>query len=76
MKQTAVHWLHEELLKILIDNQIQQTDYLFEQAKAMEKQQIMDARINGDMNPRCISHLAKQYAELYYLETYGGESKT
>ena len=38
-----------------------------------EKQQIMNARINGDMNPRCISHLAKQYAELYYLETYGGD---
>jgi hypothetical protein len=42
----------------------------------MEKEQIMNARINGDMNPRCISHLAKQYAELYYLETYVDESKT
>ena len=75
MKQTAVDWLHEQLLKILIDNQIQQTDHLFDQAKAMEKEQIMDARINGDMNSRRISHLAKQYAELYYLETYGGEDE-
>jgi hypothetical protein len=38
-KQTAAEWLHEQLLKILIDNQIQQTYYLFDQAKAMEKQQ-------------------------------------
>ena len=38
-KQTAVEWLQEKLNKILIDNQIQQTEHLFEQAKEMEKEQ-------------------------------------
>ena len=39
MKQTAVEWLQKQLNKILIDNQIQQTEHLFEQAKEMEKEQ-------------------------------------
>jgi hypothetical protein len=47
MKQTAVEWLHEQLLKILIDNQIQATDYLFEQAKAMEKWQMINRYATG-----------------------------
>ena len=34
---------------------------IFEQAKAMEKEQIMDAYNNGDLRS----------AELYYNETYG-----
>jgi hypothetical protein len=71
MKQTAVEWLYSFMLIPLS----QWPDDMWAQAKAMEKEQIMNARINGDMNPRCISHLAKQYAELYYLETYGGEEK-
>ncbi len=72
MKQTAVEFLEDKLSQVLDWDLLE----LFQQAKEMEKEQIMNARINGDMNPRCISHLAKQYAELYYLETYGGESKT
>ena len=71
-KQTAVEFLEDKLSQVLDWDLLE----LFQQAKEMEKEQIMDARINGDMNPRCISHLAKQYAELYYLETYGDESKT
>ena len=38
-KQLAVEWLQEQLNKILIDNQIQQTLHLFEQAKQMEEEQ-------------------------------------
>ena len=38
-KQTAVEWLQEKLNKILIDNQIQQTEHLFEQVKEIEKEQ-------------------------------------
>jgi hypothetical protein len=68
MKQTAVEWLHDQLLKILIDNQIQQTDYLFEQAKAMQKQQIMDACNAG------LSGIPRS-SEKYYLETYGGKDE-
>lgn len=42
MKQTAVKWLQEKLNKILIDNQIQQIEHLFEQAKQMEKEQSLN----------------------------------
>jgi len=76
MKQTAVEWLVEQLNEKIDFIPLDKWDMIrdiIQQAKAMEKEQIMNARINGDMNPRCISHLAKQYAELYYLETYGGK---
>lgn len=46
-----------------------------EQAKHMEKEQIVNARINGDMNSRCISHLAKELAENYYNETFKTKEK-
>jgi hypothetical protein len=69
-KQTAVHWLHEELLKILIDNQIQQTDYLFDQAEAMEKEQIGRAYQEGLIDG--MNHTPKDY----YNEAFGDESKT
>jgi hydroxymethylpyrimidine/phosphomethylpyrimidine kinase len=65
MKQTAVEWLHEQLLKILIDNQIQQADYLFEQAKEIEKQQVINAFISGEHQQ---GYQAE--AETYYNETY------
>jgi hypothetical protein len=68
MKHTAVEWLHDQLLKILIDNQIQQTDYLFEQAKAMQKQQIMDACNAG------LSGIPRS-SEKYYNETYGSKDE-
>jgi hypothetical protein len=38
-KQLAVEWLEIELKKVMIDNQIQQTLHLFEQAKQMEEEQ-------------------------------------
>ena len=38
-QQTAVQYLEEQLKKVLIDNQIQQTEYLFDQAKELFKQQ-------------------------------------
>jgi hypothetical protein len=82
MKQTAVEWLHEQLLKILIDNQIQQTDYLFEQAKAMEKEQIKGSWNHGFDWGMMEQSLAEQGAEStlidaehYYLETYGGQDE-
>jgi len=76
MKQTAVEWLHEELLKILIDNQIQQTDYLFDQAKAMEKEQIIkfaEAFATSDAIYCSGEFALEKDAEHYYTETYGGQ---
>jgi hypothetical protein len=54
-KQTAVEWLVKEL-------NLEGYDYTVEQAKEMEKKQIMDAFENGE----------NKSAELYYNENYGG----
>ena len=63
MKQTAVEWLVEQLKE---NNMLTFDEWteLVEQAKAMEKEQIIEAYCNGDDN---IS------AQQYYKETY--ESK-
>jgi hypothetical protein len=67
MKQTAVELLQEQLNKTLIDNQIQQTEHLFEQAKEMEKKQIIDANNFGySAGRRDINGTAEQY----YNETF------
>ena len=68
MKQTAVEWLWEQ-----IDNSIPfqniQTSQIFngllEQAKAMEKEQIIDAYNKGEFNDGFVT------VEDYYNETYG-----
>jgi len=44
----------------------------YEQAKEMEKEQIMEARIDGDTWSTAIKEMRAKYAELYYNETYGG----
>jgi len=69
MKESAVEWLHQ---RIFVNN----LSAVFEQAKQMEKEQIVEARINGDMNGICIAKLAKEKAEQYYNETYKNEAQT
>jgi len=64
MKQTAVKWLQEQLSKILIDNQIQQTNHLFEQAEEMGKQQTIEAYETGD------KYKTEIPGEQYYKETF------
>ena len=58
--QTAVGWLECELKKIPFINVIE----VFEQAKQMEKEQIMDAFLNGKVNH------SKLWSEEYYNQTY------
>jgi len=62
MKQTAVEWLKEQLLK---KDVYTSTTELFEQAKAMEKEQIMDA-----YRTRWINYLPDKDSEQYYNETF------
>ncbi len=68
MKQTAVDWLHEEYKRILKDNDItvlqafEITDK-YNQAKEMEKEQIIEALCDGHESHPCM-------AEQYYKETY------
>ena len=82
MKQTAVEWLIEQLVKMdkELDGRRKNEDAtvlkmnptkIYEQAKAMEKEQIINAFLNGDD----LSHLSfkeqDKEAEQYYNETYG-----
>jgi hypothetical protein len=65
-KQTAVEWLVEQILKEkgLVDLDI-------EQAKEMEKEQIMEAFKHGELPPLFVNFNAEQY----YNETYKNEDK-
>jgi len=63
MKQTAVEWLAEITSKLgYVSADI------YDQAKAMEKEQIIDAWDNGCEDDGIIDN-----AEQYYNETYGGK---
>ena len=75
MKQTAVEWLIEQL-----ENSNVISKYAFpeiiEQAKSMEKEQIVEAHLKGYLeeipNPSA-SHYYKDMAEQYYNETFKSE---
>ena len=68
---TAVQWLEEQLNK-WSDGRFYLPPHLFEQAKQMEKEQIMDAHIEGqrvfDKHPH--THWTNDQAEQYYNEMY------
>ena len=75
MKQTAVDWLQEQFRAFgtITDSNDEKTHQLIssaismcEQAKAMEREQIINAHIEGQPFATCVS--AK--AENYYNETY------
>ncbi len=75
-QQTAVEWLHSKYIKIfgelnLSTAKLLEIAYALEQAKEMEKEQIIDAYENGvkETNSRC----EYQEAEQYYNETFKSE---
>ena len=43
-------------------------------AKAMHKEEIIEARVDGDTWSTAIKEMRRNYAELYYNETYGGNN--
>ncbi len=70
-KLTVVEWLLKEINE---RNGFIFTIYyeeLFNQAKAMEKEQIINARIDGDENHTFNCQMREEYANDYYNETYG-----
>jgi len=67
-KQTAVEWLWEQMDDLII---YQRFIHLLEKAKAMEKEQIVDANISGMEFIPVDPSMYKQDAEQYYNETYG-----
>jgi hypothetical protein len=71
MKQTAVEWLQQALEDtILTHEQIMQTIGLFEQAKEMEKEQIVKAWENGWENDSVRDDEVESAATKYYNETF------
>jgi hypothetical protein len=64
MKTTAVEWLVDKLLK---GEFINDTESLIEQAKEIEKQQIIDAYMEA--SPR-LEDIIKESAEQYYNKTF------
>jgi hypothetical protein len=68
MKQTAVEWLRQELLKRDMDISIKD---LFEQAKEIEKEQIMEAHMDGALNTIWDENTDRdENASDYYYETF------
>ena len=69
---TAVEWLIEQIKSDQYQKALSLSEWIkvFEQAKAIEKEQIIDAFWNGD-NTDCISEQnAKEFTEKYYNETF------
>jgi len=62
-KQTAVEWFYQRILAKDIES-------VFEQAKEMEKQQIIDANISGQMFIAATPGHYKNDAEDYYNLTF------
>lgn len=75
MKQTAVEWLMEQLTKNYPLTK-ESAESIIEQAKAMEKEQIIDAHGNKQKtksNPNSIVTFGYTYTgEMYYNEKFKG----
>ena len=72
-KQTAVEWLEIELKKKGFD--FPYVTLKIEQAKAMEKEQIIEAYLTPLSNEYWFQkdEILNQESEKYYNETYGGD---
>ena len=66
MKQTAVEWLEEKLLE-LFENHL--PFELLEQAKEMEKEQIIEAHKTSSLEAG-FEYGGEDWAQEYYNETY------
>jgi hypothetical protein len=71
MKQTAVEWVKEQLTPS-ISLQQKYIDEIIEQAKEMEKEQIMHAYGQGAADEAGEILDATKDSEEYYNKTYGG----
>jgi len=76
-KQTAVEWLFAEL-KNHLDMPSHHANEILEQAKEMEKEQIVNADLNATkrtakgVNADISIRRVKELAEQWYNKTYGG----
>jgi hypothetical protein len=71
MKQTAVEWLFDQFFKVKWDSMQGNRPTIFEQAKEIEKQQIMDAYWDGGQDiPTSL-----KTCKWYYNETFNTKEK-
>ena len=73
-KQTAVEWLQECLNLHLTHDQKMQYEGLFQQAKEMEKQQIMELKFQTLIAYGVPLEKAIMFSEQYYNKEYGNET--
>lgn len=66
--KTALEWLEDTLYPYLNKEDKEYTDVLFNKAKEMEKEQIIDAHLTGLIHP--LEMEATKQAEQYYNETF------
>jgi hypothetical protein len=65
-EQTAAEWLYD---RFLCAGYAVPAEWK-EKAKEMEKEQIINARIDGDENYTLVGNKRKEYAEEYYNQTF------
>ena len=76
-KQTAVEWLLDNLnFEPHDEEEFISNNKIWEQAKQMEKEQIINARIDGDEHHTFNSMMRESYANDYYNETYANDTTT
>jgi HEPN domain-containing protein len=77
-KQTAVEFYRTELsaLVSMKESKFQTENEIFDQAKQMEKEQMIDAYTECWMNDGGNGFHKVKEAESYYNETYGGQDET
>jgi hypothetical protein len=81
-KQTAVEWFSDNVWKLkskLENKEINLNKFcslyfeLYEQAKEMEKEQIMNAYLKNHLQGCWMKNTPEEYAEQYYNETFKSE---
>jgi hypothetical protein len=72
MKQTASEWLYERLERMIPRSALYDIDKreYFKQAKQIEKQQIIEARVTAPLLDTCSKNEYIIEAEQYYNETF------
>lgn len=79
-KQSSIEWLENEIDFILTTYSYNSQDFhlnkAFEQAKAMHKDEIVEAYYMGDRySCACYDHTTEEDGEQYYNETFGGNNE-
>ncbi len=66
-KQTVVKWLYHQI--VIKNSDVLKFRQYLEQAKEMEKEQVIEAFKHGELPPIFVNYNAEQY----YNETYGSK---